>query len=148
MWTSLPGRSWAGQLFLRTFKYSWHLKLNITNNCNFSTGAQVLILIIFSFFTKSDYTSTNPNVYTFRYGMFAFQKIDSLSHASFQLLSMAKFNLTSTLSKIIHEIDRFYTRGRIIDPFSHWLVLCVKCKDGIKRVQARRNSRGEQCEDP
>ena len=77
--------------------------------------------------------------------MFAFQKIDSLSHDSFQLLTMAKFNLTSTLSKIIDEIGRFYTRGRINDPSSHWLVLCVKCKDGIKRVQARRTTRGEQC---
>ena len=46
---------------------------------------------------------------------------------------MAKFNLTTTLSKTVDEIGRFYTRGRIIDPSSHWLVLCVKCKDGIKR---------------
>ena len=48
--------------------------------------------------------------------MFAFQKIDSLSHDSFLLLTMAKFNLTSALSKFNDEIGRFYTRGRIIDP--------------------------------
>ena len=35
---------------------------------------------------------------------------------------MAKFNLTSTLSKIIDEIGRFYNRRRIIDPSSHRLV--------------------------
>ena len=51
--------------------------------------------------------------------MFAFQKIDSLSHDILLLLTMAKFNLTSTLSKFIDEIGRFYTRGRIIDPSSH-----------------------------
>ena len=60
---------------------------------------------------------------------------------------MFKFNLTVTLSKIIDEIGRFYTRGRVIDPSSYWLVLCVKCKDGIKRVQARLTTRGEQCKE-
>ena len=58
-----------------------------------------------------------------------------------------QIQLNLTLSKIIDEIGRFYTRGRIIDPSSHWLVFCVKCKDGIKRVQARRTTRGEQCKE-
>ena len=39
--------------------------------------------------------------------MFAFQKIDSLSHDILLLLTMAKFNLTSTLSKFIDELAVF-----------------------------------------
>ena len=60
---------------------------------------------------------------------------------------MAKFNLTTTLSKTIDEIGRFYTRGRIIDPSSHWLVYVSSVKTELKKIEARRTTRGKQCEE-